>query len=34
MLIGRAGDRCGQFAVRSAGGCIALAGIGIPTGLI
>ena len=34
MLIGRAGDRYGQVAVRSAGGCVALAGIGILTGLI
>ncbi|MGH6905476.1 MAG: HupE/UreJ family protein [Geminicoccaceae bacterium] len=34
MLIGRAGDRYGQAALRSAGGCIGLAGIGILAGLI
>jgi urease accessory protein len=34
MLIGRTGDRYGPVAVRSAGGCIALAGVGILTGLI
>jgi urease accessory protein len=33
-VIGRAGDQYGQVVVRSAGGCIALAGIGILTGLI
>jgi urease accessory protein len=34
MLIARAGDRYGQVAVRSAGACIALAGIGILGGVI
>jgi urease accessory protein len=34
MLIGGAGDRYGQAAVRSAGACIALAGLAILTDLI